>query len=123
MFSYKKAFTILLLSMVSLSLAQANPNKKEQHKQMKQVKGKELPRGLQKKLHRTGELPPGWEKKLIVGNKLDPILLENAIEVDRYKYYNRNIEKSTREKIYQIEDKIVKVMAATNIILDVFEIE
>lgn len=124
MFSLKKISSLILLSVLTVSFAHAKSHKEGHEKQMKHKQGKELPRGLQKKLNRGGELPPGWQKKLVVGQRLDPVLLEGAIVVDRYKYYNKDIEKpTTKEKIYQIEDKIVKVMAATNIILDVFEVE
>lgn len=81
---------------------------------------KELPKGLEKKLERNKELPPGWQKKLIVGKPFDAHLMQHAILSTNPKYYNKDI-KDSRETIYQIENKIIKVMTATNIILDVLD--
>lgn len=127
----KHVKTLLTIGLMAATLSTSMYAKKpEEHNESKKhsseynsSKPKELPRGLQKKLQRDNQLPPGWQKKLIVGQKLDPIFLEQAIIVSNPRYYNKNIEKSPRETIYQIEDKLIKVMSATNIIMDIFEIE
>lgn len=115
---------VLACSLLTLSAYAKNEKheKKSFHKNHAQ-KQKNLPRGLQMKLQRGGELPKGWQDKLSVGKVFDPQLFPYAVEVEKYKYYNKDIQKSPREKIYQIEDKIIKVMGATNIILDIFEVE
>lgn len=59
----------------------------------------------------------------MVGQPFDPILFSNAIIVTNSKYYNKNITKGPKETIYQIENKVIKVMTATNIILDVFDVQ
>lgn len=82
-------------------------------------KGKELPPGLRKKLARGGELPPGWQKKLERGEVLDG---------DYYRYSTSLPEHVLRRlpagpagtSIRRVEDRIVRVMDATNTILDVF---
>lgn len=127
----KQMKTLLKVGLIAALLstgayAKKSEEEKKQKKNSSQYsssKPKELPRGLQKKLQRDKQLPAGWQKKLIVGQPLDPLLIEEAIIVSKPRYYNKDIEKSPRETIYQIEDKLIKVMTATNIIMDIFEIE
>ncbi len=124
----KTLFSVGLMAAVLSTCAYAK--KPEEGKENKKnsseyssSKPKELPRGLQKKLQRDKQLPVGWQNKLIIGQKLDPIFIEQAIIVSKPRYYNKDIEKSPRETIYQVEDKLIKVMTATNIIMDIFEVE
>lgn len=125
--TYLKIAATTLFACSLLTLNAYAKNDKHQNVQSNKYKAqnehKRLPRGLQKKLQRGGELPKGWQDKLVVGQPFDKQLIPYAVEVNRYRYYNKDITKSPREKIYQVEDKIIKVMAATNIILDIFEVE
>lgn len=122
--------TLLSLGLVTVALSSFSHAKKPEEQfqskhssEYEHSKHKELPKGLEKKLERNKELPPGWQKKLMVGQPFDPILFSNAIIVTNPKYYNKNITKGPKETIYQIENKIIKVMTATNIILDVFDVQ
>lgn len=122
--SLKRIFTVGLIA-VGLSSSLHAKNQEEQNnrnnhsKEYEYSKQKEIPKGLQKKK----ELPPGWQKKLVVGERFDPYLLQNSILVRNPKYYNKDMENGTKMSVYQIENKIIKVMAATNIIMDVLEVE
>jgi len=79
----------------------------------------ELPPGLQKKVARGKSLPPGWQKKLARGERLD------------HEYYSwgrglpddllrRLSPPPPGSEILQIEDRIIRLDAATRTILDVF---
>jgi hypothetical protein len=118
---------ILTVGLVAVSLSsfvhaknQEEQNNRNSHSQeYEHSKQKEIPKGLQKKK----ELPPGWQKKLVVGERFDSYLLQNSMIVHNPKYYSKDMENGTKMKVYQIENKIIKVMAATNIIMDVLEVE
>jgi len=74
-------------------------------------KKKDLPPGLQKKVANGGSLPPGWQKKVEAGQVFDS-------ELRGYAYrspYNSPKGTST----YILENKVVRVLDATNVILDV----
>ena len=86
-------------------------------KHKKEKKYKELPKGLEKKVHRDGELPPGWQKKYQRGEVLDKEDLRHAREIRNYERYPEI--KGT--KIYEIQDKIFRVTNATREILEVFK--
>ena len=116
----------ILVGIVSLSLllsvnsfAKDNGNKK--HKKVKQQKAKQLPKGLQKKLNRGGTLPPGWRDKLIVGSKVDNRVLNNA-RVLHSTDYSKPEYKTPGTEVYKVNDKIIKVLSATNVILDVLDL-
>jgi len=79
----------------------------------------ELPPGLQKKVARGKPLPPGWQRKLTRGERLD------------HEYYSwgrglpddllrRLSPPPPGSEILQIEDRIIRLDAATRTILDVF---
>ena len=107
----------LLLSVNSF--AKDNGNKK--HKKVKQQKAKQLPKGLQKKLNRGGTLPPGWRDKLIVGTKVDNRILDNG-RVLYTSDYSKPEYKTPGTEVYKVNDKIIKVLSATNVILDVLDL-
>ncbi len=116
----------ILAAIVSISLllsvnsfAKDNSNKKSKH--IKQQKAKQLPKGLQKKLKRGGELPPGWRDKLIVGTKVDSRVLDNA-RVVYTSDYSKTDYKTPGTQVYKVNDKIIKVLSATNVILDVLDL-
>ena len=110
--------SISLLFSVS-SFAKDNGNKK--HKKVKQQKAKQLPKGLQKKLNRGGTLPPGWRDKLIVGTKVDNRILDNG-RVLYTSDYSKPEYKTPGTEVYKVNDKIIKVLSATNVILDVLDL-
>lgn len=70
-----------------------------------------LPPGLQKKVDRGGDLPPGWQKKVSNGQVFSPELRSYS---KRSPYPS---PKGTSD--YILEDKVIRVMDASNVILDV----
>lgn len=111
-----------LLTLSSLSYAKKPDyedkyeNNEKAKKHFKEKKQKDMPYGLQKKVQRGGELPPGWKKKLQKGEVVDKDILRSGkvIYKDDYPYV-----KGT--KVYEIEDKIIRVSRATREILEVFK--
>jgi hypothetical protein len=99
----------------------AKPNKEHKVKKEKMKKQKHLPPGLQKKVARGGELPPGWQKKLVKGEVISNDVLRHA-KIVRTSDYSKEPYKTIGSEVYKIEDKIIKVMKATNIIIDIFEL-
>ena len=71
----------------------------------------DLPPGLQKKVARGGSLPPGWQKKVNNGQVFPPELRTHS---KRSPYPS---PKGTSD--YILEDKVIRVMDSTNVILDV----
>lgn len=71
----------------------------------------DLPPGLQKKVANGGSLPPGWQKKVSNGQVFSPELRTYS---KRSPYTS---PKGTSD--YILEDKVIRVMDSTNVILDV----
>lgn len=88
-------------------------------KNNKTKKAKSIPYGLQKKMHRTGELPPGWQKKIKSGEVISDDILAHGKVLDPKKM--KDIPDTKYSKIYEIQDKIIRVHKATNVILDVLK--
>ncbi|WP_297188214.1 hypothetical protein [uncultured Porticoccus sp.] len=82
-------------------------------------KQKSLPPGLRKKLERGGELPPGWQKKVARGEVLDRelYLMSRDLPEDLLGRLPRSLDGTS---LRQIDDRIFRVMDATNTVLDVF---
>ena len=98
-----KANIILTMTLLTF-LASPAIAKKNKHKQ--------LPPGLQKKLDRGQSLPPGWQKKLARGEVLDIRVYRSAqviIPIDRHGVVS-----------ILFEGKVVRLIEATRVILDVF---
>lgn len=76
-----------------------------------------LPPGLAKKLKRTGSLPPGWQKKVSVGQVLPHEYLQYANPVPN-KLYSQLSVGPVGSKVLQIADRIVRIEAGTNMVLD-----
>ncbi len=112
-----KAFTILLAStlLIGTSALAQKPEWAGKGKD-KVKKEKSIPYGLQKKVQRGGQLPPGWQKKIAKGEVLDQDILNRGrvIKTDEYSDIRGT-------KIYEIQDKIVRISNATKIILDVLK--
>lgn len=82
-------------------------------------KQKSLPPGLRKKLERGGELPPGWQKKVARGEVIDRelYLMSRDLPEDLLGRLPRSLDGTS---LRQIDDRIFRVMDATNTVLDVF---
>lgn len=76
-----------------------------------------LPRGLAKKLRRTGELPRGWEKKVSVGQAIPNEYLQYASPVP-YELETQLSVGPIGSKLLQLSDRVIRVEAGTNMILD-----
>ena len=70
---------------------------------------------IPKKLNRGSELPPAWRDKLIVGTKIDRDVLNRARVVHTSDYAKPEYKTPGTK----VNDKIIKVLSATNVILDV----
>ncbi len=92
-----------------------------QDREVSQKKHKNLPPGLQKKVARGKELPPGWQKKVAPGHSLDYQVYrqgENLPDI----LLRRLPPPPIGSEILRIENKIIRLHAATRTILDVFEL-
>ncbi len=87
-------------------------------KKHKDKKKKALPPGLQKKVERGGELPPGWQKKVAKGEVMDKdlYLASQGLPQD---IIDRLPNAPAGTTIRRIDDRVVRVMEATGVILDV----
>jgi len=107
-----KKLVILLTCLLLTSPAMAKDNGKKQ---------KHLPPGLAKKVERGGELPPGWQKKVAAGEVLDEDLYKRAkplSDEERRRYASTS---KAGTKLLKIENKIIRVMDATRVIIDVLD--
>ena len=93
-------------------------NGKKHKKDKKDKKQKALPPGLQKKLARGGQLPPGWQKKVARGEVLegDLYLASQGLPKDIIDLLPPGPNNTS---IRRVEDRVVRVMDATGVILDV----
>lgn len=134
-----KLLSLLLMVLLSFSFLEAKDNQKgkefknsgksygsankykrgnnAKNKHMKNSKG--MPKGLQKKYERTGQLPEGWQKKLKVGSFVSKDVLSQGKIVEPKKL--NNSPESGYSKIYEIEDKIIRINTATRAIIEVFK--
>jgi Ni/Co efflux regulator RcnB len=79
----------------------------------------ELPPGLQKKVARGKPLPPGWQKKLARGEHLDLDYYRQGMGLPD-ELLRRLPPPPPGSEILQIEDRFIRLDAATRTILDVF---
>ncbi len=90
-------------------------------KKKNKVKKKSLPPGLAKKLARGGTLPPGWQMKVARGEVMDYEVYKNAgLLPEELLRKLSTIPEGT--VLLQVGNKIVKVIEASRIIVDLFEI-
>ncbi len=78
---------------------------------------KSLPPGLAKKLRRGKQLPPGWQNKVNVGQPVPQEYLRYAKPVPR----ELELQLSAGpigSKVMQIADRVVRIEAGTNMVLD-----
>lgn len=76
-----------------------------------------LPPGLAKKLKHDGKLPPGWQNKVSVGERIPQEYIRYAQPVPS------DLERQISvgpigSKILQIGDRVVRIEAGTNMVLD-----
>jgi hypothetical protein len=88
----------------------------------KPKKQKSLPPGLQKKLERGGELPPGWQKKVARGEVLDPELYRRSRPLP-YELRKRLAGFPYGTDIRRVDDRVVRILEDTQIILDVLNLD
>ena len=107
---------LILLIVLSVSIPAFAKNEDKEKKQ------KSLPPGLQRKYERTGELPPGWQKKLMKGQVLNPGLYDRAKQhpIDPGDY---SLEPQEGTELLKLEDRIIRIMNDTMVILEVFGIK
>ena len=101
-------------NMIRAQLQQEERNKK-------QKKHKNLPPGLQKKVARGKELPPGWQKKVAPGDSLDYQVYRQGLSLPE-EILRRLPQQPTGSEIIQVDDRIIRLNAATRTILDVFNL-
>ena len=80
-----------------------------------------LPPGLQKKVARGKALPPGWQKKMAPGQNLDYHVYRQGESLPDV-LLRRLPPPPTGSEILRVEDKIIRLNAATRTILDVFDL-
>ncbi|MEA3288717.1 MAG: hypothetical protein U9Q04_00935 [Campylobacterota bacterium] len=95
--------------------------KQNKHNNKEFKNKKNLPYGLQKKLKRGGQLPSGWRTKLVKGKVLDQRILDQGIRL-RDTEYGQISYRTPNTEVYKIQEKIIKVNKATNIILDILDL-
>lgn len=76
-----------------------------------------LPPGLAKKLRRGGHLPAGWQKKVSVGQPIPQEYLMYAKPVPRELEYQLSAG-PVGSKVLQLADRVVRIEAGTNMVLD-----
>ena len=96
----------------------ADDDNKGKYKNKHKGKKKPLPPGLKKKLERGGELPPGWQKKVAKGQVLGQDLYRSSHRLPR-DIIDILPTGPDNTSIRRIDDRIVRVRHATNVILDV----
>lgn len=86
-----------------------------------QGKTKQLPKGLQKKLARGGKLPPGWQKKLARGEVV-PSDVWSTHQPLPHDILMRLPPQPSGVITVRVDNQILRVIAATQVLLDVFEL-
>ncbi len=112
--STEEAFSPAERNMIRAELQQQERIK--QHK-----KYKNLPPGLQKKVAHGKALPPGWQKKVAPGESLDYHVYRQGQGLPE-EILRRLPQQPSGSEIIQVEDKIIRLNAATRTILDVFNL-
>lgn len=92
-------------------------DKKHKKKNHKNKKKKKLPPGLQKKVARGGQLPPGWQKKVARGEVLDEDIYDNSEALPES--ILDQLDNTEGTTVRELEDRVIKIMDATGVILDV----
>lgn len=81
---------------------------------------RQLPPGLEKNLKRGKPLPPGWQKKLAPGARLDDDIW-NALTPLSYDMFP-GMRRTPNTRLYYHDNRVLRVMDATRVILDVINI-
>ena len=88
----------------------------------KAKKKKSLPPGLQKKLDRGGELPPGWQKKVARGEVLSVDLYGQSRLLPE-ELLNRLSSQAKGTELRRLNDRVVRIVDDTRMVLDVLSIQ
>jgi hypothetical protein len=88
----------------------------------KPVSGKALPSGLAKKAARSGALPPEWQKKIARGEVLPPAVYAQAQPLPEV-VIRKLPPPPAGTVLVTIDGKLVRLLEATRMILDVFELQ
>lgn len=84
-------------------------------------KMKTMPPGLKKKVERGGELPPGWQKKVARGEVLDAQIYAHSRPLPP-ELLKRLPPQPPGTIVITVEGKVVRLVEATLMILDVFDL-
>ncbi len=80
-----------------------------------------LPAGLQKNVTRGKALPPGWQKKVAPGQSLDYQIYRQGESLPDV-ILRRLPPQPVGVEIMRVENKIIRVISATRVILDAFDL-
>lgn len=81
-----------------------------------------LPPGLAKKAARGKPLPPGWQKKLAAGQVMDPVVLAHAQPLPK-NILGQLPPQPKGTIVVTVDDKAVRLIEATQTIIDVFDLK
>jgi len=82
----------------------------------KEIKQKELPKGLEKKVQKSDNLPNGWQKKLVKGQVIEQKILDKGTMINsKYYPYVKHTD------IYRVDDKVFRIAQDTHVVLEVFK--
>ncbi|MDB6027233.1 MAG: hypothetical protein JWM68_3456 [Verrucomicrobiales bacterium] len=107
------------ISLKERELIQTYVNSFEEKGKGKKNKG--LPPGLAKKVENGGKLPPGWEKKVSVGEKISVEVLKECKPLPK-ELVLKLPPPPVGTLTLTIDGKIVRLMEASKVILDVFDL-
>ena len=85
----------------------------------KPASGKPLPPGLAKKVARGGQLPPGWQQKIARGELLPPAVYAQAQPLPEI-IIRKLPPAPAGTVLVTIDGKLLRLLEATHMILDVF---
>lgn len=81
-----------------------------------------LPPGLAKKAARGKPLPPGWQKKLAAGQVMDPVVLAHAQPLPK-NILGQLPPQPDGTIVVTVDNKAVRLIEATQTIIDVFDLK
>jgi Ni/Co efflux regulator RcnB len=93
----------------------------DRNRTLSQQHSRNLPYGLQKKIARGRSLPPGWQKKVAPGHSLNYHVYRQGESLPDF-LLHRLAPPPVGSEILRIENKIIRLNAATRTILDVFDL-
>lgn len=85
------------------------------------ARSQHLPQGLQEKVLRGKSLPPGWQKNVVRGHSLDYHVYRQGESLPE-SLLQRLPPSPVGSEIVRVENKIIRVVSATRMILDTFDL-